>query len=275
MVSEDKRNIRNIEVALALSSMGSAFKLYGGFIYHSKALLVDGLTCIAGLIAGILLLRMMIKASSPPDRDHPYGHERLAFGGVLYVLIIYSFAAGIALSKLLSYRAYKVSPKAPIFAALGTVFYAIAIVVYKRVKVVGTPIAMFTLSEIFEGLISIVASLVGSLRGCFIDYMGAWIIEGYLIFELFTQSREFICNISDRVPPEIWCAVKRRLEASGFKIKSLRLRTFVPGRYQGDAVIVVPKNLSYKEADEKVDNLVEELSKNGIDIIIHIDTEDL
>jgi divalent metal cation (Fe/Co/Zn/Cd) transporter len=187
--------------------------------------------------------------------------------------VIYGVVAGYVLSRLLRPERYVVSPRAPLYALIGTAFYVVAVLVYRRVSVAGIPIAVFTMSEILEGIISTVASLLGSVKGYLVDYSGAWIIEGYLLLELFLQAQELITSISDRVPEGIKDFIRKELEDAGFEVLSLRLRCVVPKRYQGDAIVRPFEDVDYIHADKIVDELVRSLSKKGIDLVVHIEAK--
>ncbi len=262
--------IKNAIYALMFSALGALFKVYGGMRYSSEAVFVDGLTCIAGLFAGLSVIWWLRKASMPPDEDHPYGHERLLFGGVVHTIVIYSLVAGYIFFMLLHPKSYEVSPEASIYAAIGVAFYAIAIALYRRVTVAGSPIAIFTFSEILEGVISITSSLLGSMWGYMIDYIGAWIIEAYLFVEIGQQSIELINMISDRVSPKVKKYVENEFRKRGFSIVNFRLRCVVPGKYQGDISIVPENDMSDDRAYEIAKEIQERLLESNIDLIVHV-----
>ncbi len=262
---------RRALVALVLSAAGAAVKLYGSIAHGSKALLVDGLTCLAGLVAGVAAVWWLGEAMRPPDADHLYGHERLVFGGVAYTLVAYGIAAGYGLAYLSSYGSYEVDVEAFAYALGGIALYALAILAYRGVAVVGAPIAAFTASELLEGAVSAGASLGGSLVSYVIDYVGAWVIESYLIYELVHHAREMLRELSDTVTHDAIAEARRELEERGFKVTSLRLRRIVPGRYQGDAIVEPPEGMHPEAADLLVDEASMNLNERGIDLTIHID----
>lgn len=265
------KQIKYATIALIMSALGAFFKIYGGTKYGSEAVFVDGLTCVAGLFAGLSVIWWLRKALRPPDEDHPYGHERLMFGGIIYTIMIYSLIAGYVLFMLLRPKSHEVSSKASIFATIGVGFYALAIIFYRKVKVAGSPIAVFTFSEILEGIVSIGASLLGSMLGYVIDYVGAWIIEIYLFFEIGEQSFKFVNMISDKASSEIKEHIESEIKKKGFRILSLRIRCVVPGKYHGDVVVIPPDNVDYSSANMVMNELVRSLLKENIDLVVRIE----
>jgi cobalt-zinc-cadmium efflux system protein len=269
-----RASLKKASLALLLVSLGAVLKIYGGVVYGSKAVFVDGLTSIASVLAGVSLVWWLLKSLEPPDEDHPYGHERLVYGGSIYTVGIYGIVAGYALSRLTIIEAYEISSKASLLALTGTIAYTLAIIIYHKIGRVGAQVAAFTLSEILEGVVSSTTSFLGSLRGCWIDYIGAWVIEIYLLAEVFIQAKNIIKDLSDVLKPEnIKEDVKKRFEERGFKVLRLRMRTIIPNKYQGDAIVKPPCNLSYKEADNVIDDLVKKLSTEGIDLVVHIESQ--
>ncbi len=259
------------KTGVALSIIGGVVKLLGSIAYDSKALLVDGVTCIAGIIAGIVALRWMRASEAPPDVDHPYGHERLAFGGVAFMLVAYGTAAGFGLAYLLNVEEYSVGVEAGLLGLAGLVIYSGAVYMFRRSGVVGEAMAAFTASEIVESAVSAVAALGGSMIGYLIDYVGAWLIESYLIYELVQHSRQLIHHLSDIVTREAVETVREELESRGFRVLNVRLRQVVPGEYQGDAIVLPPRGIDPVAADILADEAVYSLAEKGIDLTVHID----
>ncbi len=256
---------------MGLATAGAVVKLFGGILYGSKALLVDGVTCIASVLAGIFLVVWLRRATTPPDSDHPYGHGRLAYGAVSYTLAVYAFAAGVGFTVLATTRHYIVDAEATLYAVVGLGFYLAAIMAYRRVGPAGASVAAFTSSEILESTISIISAAGGATLSYLIDYIGAWIIEAFIIYESAKHASELVMSLSDKADAEALGLARRELEARGFEVHRLRLRRVVPGKYHGDAVIVPPKGMPPEAADILADEAVTSLESKGIDLTVHID----
>jgi cation diffusion facilitator family transporter len=76
-------------IGMAVSGSLSAAKLLIGWVGHSTAVFADGLENAGDVFGSGLILYALYVASTPPDKEHPYGHGRsetiagLAVGFVL------------------------------------------------------------------------------------------------------------------------------------------------------------------------------------------------
>ncbi len=258
---------------LLFSGLGGLVKILGGVLYGSRALLVDALTSIANFVSIIATIYYYHKSLLPPDLDHHYGHHRLGFGGAFTTIIAYSFVAGLSVWELLSIEPYRVSLLAPVYAFIGLVFYAIAIVLAKRAGEYFAPYAVFTVSELIESVTVIIASLLGSVYYYLIDYIGAFVIVGYLFYELYDIARDFIKVMSDIAPePGLVKNIRREIESMGPKVISVRLRMLRKNYYQGDIIIHVDPSMSVREAHRIADEIERVLrEKYNVEVVVHIE----
>ncbi len=226
-------------VALLLSAIGGLFKLYGGARYGSLAVLVDGVTCVANLVAGAAVLRMIQIARRPPDVDHAFGHGRFVYSGILILIVTYSIAAGISISALILRPpgSYEVLGESGVYALVGGVFYGGAIYFSSRAGVAGRSFAGFTGSELLESFISAGSAFGGAYVNSFVDYMGALIISGYIFVEIYHYGLELHKIIVDWTNPRLHELVRGVFEKRGFKVVSLRLRLFEEDKYVGDIMV--------------------------------------
>ncbi len=262
-----------LSIALALILGGGIVKTSGYLAFGSKAVLVDALTCIAAALGGFIVLVTTKISLSPPDTDHPYGHERIAYGGALGVLIVYSIVAGAAIISIGPPEPYTVDSRASVTALIGTALYAAAIILARMDPIGGSVLAVFTWSEIIEGLVSAAAAYAGASLSYIVDYAGGLAILAYLLASLYRESKELTFKISDVTEKDITTKVRKLLESRKFKVKSLRIRTIIPGKYSGDAVIIAPRGTSLEAANILVDEITEALLKENIDLVVHIDLE--
>ncbi len=268
------RNGRLILAAILLfSGLGGLVKIVGGVLYGSRALFVDALTCIANFVSIVATIYYYHKSLLPPDLDHHYGHHRLGFGGAFTTIMAYSFVAGLAVWELLSLEPYSVSPLAPVYAFLGLVFYTIAIVLSRRAGEYFAPYAVFTVSELIESVTVIIASFLGSIYYYLIDYIGAFIIVGYLFYELYDIARDFIRVMSDIAPePGLIKNIRREVEKMGPRVINIRLRMLRKNYYQGDIVIRVDPSMSVEEAHRIADEIERILrEKYNVEVVVHIE----
>ncbi len=256
-------------VVLSFAVLGTLFKGLAALL-GSRAALVDLLTCIANLAAVAAAYYALRVASSPPDYDHPYGHERYEVAAVLWIAIIYSFVAGYAAAELLQEPVGERIPlrAAAVYAALGLAAYAAAILAARRAGMAGRAYAAFTFTELYEGLITMAAAALGSLYSPVIDAAAAWGLLAYLLYELYEHVHQVTCILVERVPPELVREAREHLEALGLRVKSIRIRPLLPGRYHGDAVVELCAE-SVAEAHRVIDEAEEALAKRNILLTIH------
>ncbi len=258
-------------LGLLLSGLGAIVKLYGGLRYESRAVLIDGITCIANIAAGAIVLWGALQSRRPPDLDHPYGHERLVYTGILFLVLAYAFGAGLAVGVLFySGSHYRVEPESAAYALAGSLIYALSVIVSRQSGSGGESYAFFTISEVLEGIVSAGAALGGAEISSIIDYAGAAGITLYIFYEIAGEARLLAKLLSDAVEPAIVSGIRRRLENLGFRVEWVRLRPSVPGHYIGDALVRI-ENMPLDIADLLVDELVENLRSENIELTVHID----
>ncbi len=72
-------------------------KLIGGYLFHSHALLADGVHSFSDLITDIMVLFASKFGSLDADESHPYGHQRIETAATLFLSLLLCFAGfGIA-----------------------------------------------------------------------------------------------------------------------------------------------------------------------------------
>lgn len=135
------------------------------------------------------------------------------------------------------------------------------------------PYAIFTVSELMEGITVIIASFLGSVYYYLIDYIGAFVIVGYLFYELYDIARDFIKVMSDIAPePGLIKNIKREIERMGPRVISVRLRMLRENYYQGDIIIRVNPSMSIGEAHRIADDIERILrEKYNAEVIVHIE----
>lgn len=258
---------------MLLSTLGSIVKFIGGYLYCSKALFVDALTNIANIVALMATVHYYLKAHTPPDSDHHFGHYRLGFAGVLITITTYAFIAGVVVCNILYVKEYTVKQEAPILALLGLLLYSSVVYLSRTVSEYLTVYGLFTVSEVLESIIVIIASALGYLYSYIIDYIGAIIIAVYLLYELQCSLKSIVKLLSDIAPPvKLVDNVKMTVEKYGVRVKRVRLRLVKNGLYQGDIVVSFPPNITVREAHEISSMIERELKdKYNVDIVVHME----
>ncbi len=85
-----------LSIAAALSTI--VLKSYAYWLTDSVGLLSDALESLINLVAAIIMLVVLHIAARPPDKNHPYGHEKIEYfssgaEGVMILLAAISIAA--------------------------------------------------------------------------------------------------------------------------------------------------------------------------------------
>lgn len=272
--SQQYRGLKSSRLAVFVVFIitGAAVKTLGALESGSRALLVDALTCfssLAGLIAVLYYLRL---SSSPPDMDHPYGHTRLRYGGIVVSLAVYMFAAGVSVAAVIAgIEGYSVSITAVPVAIIGALFYGLAIAIGRRLDPVIMIYSGFTVSELLESAISAISSLLGSLISYVYDLVGAIIILAYIVRESIEAHHYLMRMVSDIAPEKLRCMFDEEARLRGLEPIRVRLRMLDEYTCIGDAIVKPPRDMSPEMAHLLVDEIAEKMAEYNCDVTIHIE----
>ncbi len=264
---------RQLAVVVVLVAFGAAAKTVAAVVSGSRAILADSVTCFASLAAAGAVVYYYRASLVPPDEDHPYGHARLRYGGVLASLAFYMMAAGANVAFTLEgLRGYRVEAAAGLpWLLAGTGLYAAAVLLARSLDPVVRVYAGFTASELLETGVSLGGSLAGQYIGYMYDLAGAAAITGYILHEAYEAHRYLLRVFSDvAAPRRLYEMLRRELELRGLRLVRARLRMLDDRTCAGDAVAVPPPGMSADVADLLVDEVVEELGKRNCDVVIHV-----
>jgi cation diffusion facilitator family transporter len=75
-------------VTILVNVLLSALKLLAGVISHSKAMLSDGIHSLSDVFSTLIVIVGVRIANKQPDKEHPYGHERLESVAALLLAIL-------------------------------------------------------------------------------------------------------------------------------------------------------------------------------------------
>jgi len=266
--------LRAALLALALSGAGGLVKLYGGARSGSLAVLADGVTCVANLAAGAAVLVALRIASAPADEDHPFGHRRYQYTGLLAVLIAYSAALGFNIALLLlASTGRTVEAGGALYALVGGALYGGSVLYARRAGVAGRGLSMFTMSEVLESALSAGGALGGALVSPLLDTAGAAVITGYIVVELVGEARDLNRVLVDWAHPRVYREVYRLLSERGLRVIKLRVRLLEHGRYHGDAVVAPERGMPRDVAELLLDEAIEEARRLGVDLVATIAPE--
>lgn len=261
--------MRVLIIILIGSLLGSLFKILGGLIYGSNTLFVDAMTSIANMITLFTISLFTKKTLIPPDSDHHFGHERFEYVGVLFAVVTYSFAAGVAITRLYYIREYTVYPEAVLFAILAIISYGVAVHLSIKRSPALRAYGYFTISEFIEGAVSIIAAFGGAFLHYILDYAGAIFLTTYIFYEIAKEGKNIAGMLVDIAPSEEdYYRVINTLRKENLDVKKLRLRVISKGRLHGDVTIY-----SDRDVGETIDKVKKKLSSMGVDLCFEIKKE--
>lgn len=84
-------------IGMVLDAVLGMLKCIGGWLFHSQALLVDGIHSFTDVVSDLVVLVVMKLSRRGPDADHPYGHQRFETLGTM-ILGSFLIAIGGALA---------------------------------------------------------------------------------------------------------------------------------------------------------------------------------
>lgn len=249
-----------IVVIVVVALIAGALKITGGVVYHSNTLFVDALTSIANIAVLLAIIRFKRIAEMPSDLDHHFGHERFEYAGVTVSIVAYSFVAGLAVAKLFYSTDYTVSFDSFYYALTATLLYLMLVIYTARSSPSLRAYGVFTLSEVWEGVAGIIASVGGALVSYIVDYVLAVFLTVYIFVEVYHQGRGMVAILLDSAPPQsIYQNIVSLIESKGGKVRRLRLRVLFPGVIHGDAVV---------EGDVDIGTLKRVLREKKVDMCI-------
>src|ERR1700734_2865094 len=82
-------------VNAALNTILSLFKIIVGYFGHSFALLTDGIHSLSDLLSDALVLFAAKIGGKMPDKDHPYGHQRIETIASMIIAIFLLIVGGL------------------------------------------------------------------------------------------------------------------------------------------------------------------------------------
>ena len=97
LAGEMKAASRVTIIGMILDAVLGIIKVIGGALFHSQALLVDGIHSFTDVASDLVVLGVMKVSRHEPDDDHPYGHQRIeTFGTLVLGSILIAVGAALA-----------------------------------------------------------------------------------------------------------------------------------------------------------------------------------
>ncbi len=170
------KEIEEKKIVNKLSTIGifgnvalTIFKLFAGIVGHSGAMISDAIHSLSDVFATIVALIGVKMSKKAPDKEHPYGHDRLeSIASLILALILLTTGIGIAgsgLEKIIDMKkvSIQVPGLLPLIAAVLSIVVKELMFWYTRfyAKKLNSPAFMADAWHHRSDAISSVGSLVG------------------------------------------------------------------------------------------------------------------
>ena len=288
MNKEFKKVANKVSIISIISNTFLAiFKLFAGIFSHSSAMVSDAVHSASDVFSSIVVIIGIRLSSKEPDKEHPYGHERLeCIAAIILSVILFITGLGILYSALknIIYGTYN---NVTIPGVLALIASIVSIVVkeimywytrYHAKKIDSSALMADAWHHRSDSL-----SSIGALIGIFFSRIGFPIMDSiasiiiFLFiakasFDIFKDAVDKVVDHScdeefEREIYEYVCSFKE-VEA----LDLLRTRMFGNKIYI-DLEICLDENLSLREAHdiaELIHNKLERKYKNVKHVMVHV-----
>lgn len=275
-------------IGAVINALLGLIKLIGGALYHSHALVADGIHSFSDLITDVMVLFASKYGSQDADDSHPYGHQRIETAATLMLALLLILAgAGIswdALDELIHGNHDK-----PGWLALPIVLISIVAneLLFHYTKHIGNKIqsaliaanAWHHRSDAASSIV-VALGLIGSLCGfIYLDAVAA-VVVGLMIVKMgITYGWNSVKELVDTaVEPSMLNQIEKIIQSvDGVqKIHQLRSR-LMGGDIFIDVHVLVSPYISVSEGHyiaQHVDKALVEKIEAVKDVTVHIDPED-
>ncbi len=261
----------------------SLLKLISGYLFHSKALIADGLNNTTDIIASVAVLIGLKLSIKPPDADHPYGHSRSeTIASLIASFIMTTIGIEVLINASRSLIANKqVVPNLTAgFVAIFSALIMLMVYLYnsklaKRIKSHALKAAaMDNLSDAFVSIGAFIGIIGAQFNLPWLDPLAALAVGIMIIITAWSIFKEASHMLSDGFTPARLEPYKKTIN----KVQGVKNIKDIRGRIYGnevivDAIIEVDPNISVIESHHITD-VIEDKMREEHDISnVHIHIE--
>lgn len=272
-------------MSIAINIILSIIKLIAGIISHSNALISDAVHSASDVVSTIIVIIGVNISSKQPDKEHPYGHERLESVSALLLAIILC-ATGLmigfgGIKNIINNTIVEITG----FLALGSAILSILVKEFqyqytkKVAKQINSDSLMADAWHHRSDALSSIGSSIGVIGAMFgfpiMDSIASIVICIFIIKAGYQILKEAIDKLIDKSCDDATISAIETVIVSqdGVKgIDELKTRLFGSKIYM-DVTILIDGNTILKEAhaiSENVHDKVEESFPNIKHCMIHI-----
>ncbi|WP_339136655.1 MAG: cation diffusion facilitator family transporter [Candidatus Electrothrix sp. GW3-4] len=271
-----------VNVGLAVNTVLALVKVFAGIVWHSQALLADGINSISDVIYFIAVKIFVRLSGKPADSEHPYGHHQLESIAAL-VIGAFVITTGTAIFwdsidsafKLFTgaTQAYLIGQFA-IYVALATILVKILLML--QASRVGRETGNLAIKALARDHLNDIFASAGAAVGILLSKSGApWVdpVAGAIVAVIMAKTgldilREASSDLMDNVPSEelareIYELLEEVTEVEA--IEDIHAHRFGPYLVVNLA-ICVDGNLTVRKGDEIADR-VENRLLDGIEML--------
>lgn len=280
-MSPQVRRVLLIEGACNLAILMA--KASVGFATGSFALLGDAIHSLADLANNGVALIVVRIASAPPDREHPYGHQRfetLAVFGLAVLLAVLSFE--IVVRAIESHDREVLDNEWGLVVMLGVLCTNVGVSWWERrwAKKLGSQILEADAQHTFADVLTTVAVIVGwqlSVRGYpWLDTVFALMVACLVMYLAYGLFRRAVPGLVDRIshPPEEIIAAVQPLDGVRH-VNRVRSR-WIGSKPAVDVIVTVAPDMPTSAAHDVADAIEEALRETLAidDVTVHIEPDE-
>lgn len=191
LASEAEAATKVTVIGMILDIALGILKVIAGALFHSHALVVDGIHSFTDVASDVVVLGAMRISRQEPDQDHPYGHQRIeTFGTLLLGSILIAVGAALAWENVLNLFVDDVSsaPGWPVLVAAG-----VSVIskewIFRYTRRVGLAIrsdliianAWHSRTDALSSVVVVISTIGAMLGFLWLDTLAAVVIAGIII----------------------------------------------------------------------------------------------
>lgn len=257
------------------------FKLIMGLIAHSKAMVSDAIHSLSDVISTFVVIIGLIFSANAPDKEHPYGHERIE-SVIAIILAFFLFLTGMGIG-ILGIKDVLLSSSLKIPGTLALVAALVSILVkegmFQYTKRVAKKLASVSMMADAYHHRSDALSSIGSFIGIFLSRLGLVVFDPLCSIvicilivkssiEIFMDATKGMIDKScdDKVKNQIITMIMNT--DNNLVINDLKTRMFASKIYV-DAELALDGSLTLNESNNIVNNIHDVVEKE-LPIIKHL-----
>ncbi len=275
-------------IGMALDAALGLIKVVAGTLFHSQALIVDGVHSFSDVASDLVVLGVMRVSRRAPDDEHPYGHQRIeTFGTLLLGSILIAVGAALAWENLLRLAAGNIDavPGWPVLVA-AAISVAAKEWIYHYTRHVGQAIrsdliianAWHSRTDALSSVVVLVSTAGAMLGWPWLDVLAAVVIAGIIIHVGWKFTWDSVKELIDTGLSADDIDMLREIARSTDGVRNIHeLRSRRMGHdILLDIHLVVRPEISVSEGHQigiRVAAAMREALENLRDINVHIDAE--